>query len=75
MATRIVYRAVSVFFLAQGLAACAAAALSFLAQVKTGPDLGIVFLSLVLGFVGWLAIKVSRDAWRQGRYDPLYDKA
>jgi hypothetical protein len=74
MLTRIGYRAFSVLFFLLAilcwLIAAAAVAAQIGAQDLNVSASGTAFLSAVFAF--W-AHMTSCEAWRKGRYDPLYD--
>jgi hypothetical protein len=74
MLTRIGYRAFSVLFftlaIISWLIAAAAVAAQIGAQDLNVSACGTAFLSAVFAF--W-AHMLSIEAWRKGRYDPLYD--
>jgi hypothetical protein len=74
MLTRFGYRAFSVVFFLLAIACWLIAAAAIAAQIVT-PELsvsasGTAFLSAVFAF--W-AHMTSCEAWRKGRYHPLYD--
>jgi hypothetical protein len=74
MLTRIGYRAFSIVFFTLAIVSWLIAAAAVVAAV--GPQginvsaCGTAFLSAVFAF--W-AHMLSIEAWRKGRYDPLYD--
>jgi hypothetical protein len=72
MLTRILYRVAAIHFFGMACACWLAAAGFVLLQVG-GLDIEALMTAVVFLVAGLIAANCSGDAWRMGRYDPLYD--
>jgi hypothetical protein len=71
MLSRIVYRIVSVFFFLAAIVCWIMAALCVVGLIAR-PDPDFLWLGLWSGVLAFFMGGASKDAWRAGRYDPLY---
>jgi hypothetical protein len=72
MLTRVLYRIAAVHFFAMACF-CWVVSAGFVAlQLSGGSFDSLAFAALFLG-AGALAMQCAGEAWRAGRYDPLYD--
>jgi hypothetical protein len=72
MLSRLIYRTVSVFFFLLGILSWFAG-FSVVQGAAPPPGLADLALGMAALVAGSMALRCASEAWRAGRYDPLYD--